>query len=520
MREKTAVKNGSITLVCQMIDVILGFIVRKRFIQYIGIAMLGVSGTFTSLLTALSLADLGFESAVVFSLYEPMKRNDTDAIEDTVSILKYVYGWVGLFILVFGILVSFFLPVIIKGIPVDAAIYTVYYLMLAGNAVTYFLAYKKSFLLAQQKDYIRNIYISVFKIAASILQILLLIIFHSFVLYVLTGFFQNLLTNISIARYVDRHYAYRFRKRVNRTILKKILHNAKDIFFGRIAGYVYSSTDNLIISACVGTVSVGLLGNYTQILYQLKIMISNVFASTRPIIGHYLTQNKNKAQTFQTLKNYTFIRFAVSTAVFVPGFVLCDCFIASWLGQDYILSLTISLLLVTDIFIHFVHGALVDYIAGCGYFSYDRNISVMGAVINLALSLALVQKIGVAGVLIGTVVSQAFFWASRGYVVFCRYFSDLKQKGLRYLCMCLRYIAVFYGLCFGCRWIFDCIPLQDSVLKFITGGGACFCVIVPVLVCLFYKTEEYRYFAGLAGKYAAKLRSLLSGFKDPIQKGK
>ena len=59
MRDRLAVKNGVITLGCQLSDVILGFIVRKIFITYIGVEMLGLNGTFTSLLSTLSLAELG-----------------------------------------------------------------------------------------------------------------------------------------------------------------------------------------------------------------------------------------------------------------------------------------------------------------------------------------------------------------------------------------------------------------------------------------------------------------------------
>lgn len=492
MRDKLAIKNGSITLLCQFIDIILGFIVRKVFITYIGVEMLGVNGTFSSLLNTLSLAELGFESAVIYSLYRPINNNNKEEIEKIVSILKRIYEAVGIFILIGGVVLSLFLPNILSGVEIDGKIYVVFYLQLASNVVTYFLAYKKSFLLAMQKDYIRNIFTSIYKIAATICQIVLIFTFHSFVLYVAVSIIQNITTNLSVSIYVDRKYSFKFNKRVDINIFKKIFRDVKDIFFSKIAGYVYSSTDNLIISACVSTASVGLLGNYTQIIYQIKTVISNVFTSTKPIIGNFLTAETDKNHSFQILKNYTFIRYSAAIALLVPSFVLCDCFISSWLGNKYILPIEISLLLVSDVFIHFVHGALVDYIAGLGYFKADRRISIVGAILNLTISYGLVQIIGLAGVLVGTVISQAYFWISRSLCVFNDYFHD-RRKLINYWLFCIYYTLIFYLLCFLCRILFQRIPLADSYIKFVIGGVGCYLIVLPIYFVCFSKTNEFDY---------------------------
>ena len=504
MRDKLAIKNGSITLICQFVDIILGFIVRKAFITYIGIEMLGVNGTFTSLLNTLSLAELGFESAVIYSLYRPIIDKNTDEIEKIVSILKMIYAAVGVFILIGGVVLSLFLPSILSGVEINHTIYIVFYLQLVSNVVTYFLAYKKSFLLAMQKDYVRNIFTSIYKVVATICQIILILTFHSYVLYVTVSIIQNFATNLTVSIYVDKKYNYRFDRKIDMNIFRRIITDVKDIFFSKIAGYVYSSTDNLIISACVSTASVGLLGNYTQILYQIKTVISNVFASTKPIIGNFLTAETDKNHSFQILKDYTFIRYSVAVALLVPGFVLCNCFISAWLGSEYILPTVIPLLLVSDIFIHFVHGALVDYIAGLGYFKADRKISIVGAIINLTVSFILVQYIGLAGVLVGTVISQAYFWINRSLCVFKDYFQD-KRKLLRYWVLCVCYILVFYILCILCCTLFQFLPLDDSYIKFIVGGISCYVIILPVYLICFARTGEFKYLRHMIQKQTGRL---------------
>lgn len=502
MRDKLVIKNTGISTICQILDVILGFIVRKMFIKYIGMEMLGVNGTFASILNTLSLAELGFESAVIYRLYQPMKEKNTQQIEEIVVILKKIYEFVGIFILMVGILISAFLPWILKGVKINAEIYIVFYLQLIGIAITYFLAYKRTFILALQKDYIRNVFVSVYKIIATTIQIVLILRFHSFVLYVTVSILQNFFTNYSIAKYVDKTTNYNFkRKKINKEILKKLYLDVKEIFIGKLAGYIYTSTDNLIISACINTLSVGLLGNYTQILYQMKTVITNVFNSTKPIIGHFLTSDTTKEHSKDILDDYTFIRYTVAVCMLVPGYVLCDCFISSWLGPDYILSKQVSLFLVTDIFIHLVHGALVDYISGLGYFKQDRKCSIVGAGINIVLSLALVHIIGMAGVLIGTVVSQSYFWISRSIIIFREYFEDIKGMFIDYWRKCSVYILSFYVLCFGCQTLFERIPLANSYFKFIIGGIMCVVIVLITLLLLFRKTREFKYAWNMVCKY-------------------
>jgi O-antigen/teichoic acid export membrane protein len=194
------------------------------------------------------------------------------------------------------------------------------------------------------------------------------------------------------------------------------------------------------------------------------------------------------------------LRYVTVVLLFVPGFVLCDSFISLWLGKNFVLSIAISLLIVTDIFIHFVHGALVDYIAGLGYFRQDRKISIIGAILNLVLSLLLVNSIGITGVLIGTVVSQSFFWIFRSVIVFKTYFKDLKEKFLNYWLYCIGCTFMFYTLCFLSWWVFKKIPMEESYLKIVVGGIVCCLINIPIILIVFARTKEFKYLLNIIRK--------------------
>ena len=55
------------------------FCVRTIVIYRFGIEYLGLSGLFTSVLSTLSLMELGFGTAVVYSMYKPVAEGDSEA---------------------------------------------------------------------------------------------------------------------------------------------------------------------------------------------------------------------------------------------------------------------------------------------------------------------------------------------------------------------------------------------------------------------------------------------------------
>ena len=62
------------------ISFIFPFIIRTIMIKKFGSEYTGLGSLFSSILQVLNLSELGFSSAVVFSLYEPIAQNDLTKI--------------------------------------------------------------------------------------------------------------------------------------------------------------------------------------------------------------------------------------------------------------------------------------------------------------------------------------------------------------------------------------------------------------------------------------------------------
>ena len=154
---------------------LLAFFSRKVFIDYLGENIVGLNATIINLLGFLNLAELGITSAIATSLYKPLYQNDTNAINDIISIFNYLYRLVGCVILVIGLVATLFIPSIFddKGIELKY-IYAAYFVFFSTNLVSYFISYKQILLTADQKDYIIVTWTKIFNIIKVVLQIIAL----------------------------------------------------------------------------------------------------------------------------------------------------------------------------------------------------------------------------------------------------------------------------------------------------------------------------------------------------------
>ena len=75
-RTKKSVKNIIFNLSNQVIGIILNFVSRTIFIHTLGVEYLGLNGIFSDVLSMLSMADLGFNTAMVYSFYKPIAENN------------------------------------------------------------------------------------------------------------------------------------------------------------------------------------------------------------------------------------------------------------------------------------------------------------------------------------------------------------------------------------------------------------------------------------------------------------
>ena len=190
--------------------------------------------------------------------------------------------------------------------------------------------------------------------------------------------------------------------------------------------------------------------------------------------------------------DYAVMRVLIAMMIVVPFCVLVNDFIAIWVGAEYILPASVVMLLVMDLYIHFVHSVNVDFINAAGLFREDRDNEIIAAVLNITLSILGAKTIGLAGVLLGTVVSQMWFWFGRSYVVFKLCLQADKEDYLKYwLKNIVDGIALTASIVF-CAYLNSRLPIANGYLKFVCSGILCEAVSVILFGVFHFRDPEVR----------------------------
>ncbi|MGN1235304.1 MAG: polysaccharide biosynthesis protein, partial [Christensenellaceae bacterium] len=71
-RSKNSIRNIASGVLSQIVSLILPFVIHTIIIKQLGAEYSGLNGLYSSILQVLSLTELGFATAMVFSMYKPI----------------------------------------------------------------------------------------------------------------------------------------------------------------------------------------------------------------------------------------------------------------------------------------------------------------------------------------------------------------------------------------------------------------------------------------------------------------
>ena len=152
-RTKNTLRNIAFGSVNRIINIVLPFISRTVILYVMGTQYLGLSSLFSSILSFLSLTELGIGAAMVYSMYKPIAENDHTTIKALLNLYRKLYCIIGTVILVIGLLLMPFLKILVpEELPPDINLYLLYLIYLFNAVLSYWLfAYKNALLQAYQR---------------------------------------------------------------------------------------------------------------------------------------------------------------------------------------------------------------------------------------------------------------------------------------------------------------------------------------------------------------------------------
>ena len=496
-RMEKAQKNIVMSVMQNALGILLTFVSRVIFVRILDVSYLGINGLFTGILNILSLADLGMGTAMMYSLYKPIAEEDTKKITALISFFKKIYLAIAVVILITGIAILPFLDYIVKLEKPVPNLEWYYILALINVVISYLFIYRTTLLSADQKNYILSKYNMIFRIVTFVTQMIVLILFKNYLLYLLSELIVKFIGNLYQNFVTIKIYPYlKERSReLDQGEKKGIWRDVKATFLYKISGTIQSNTDNILISIFVGTVFVGYYSNYTMIITAVVSILTLVFTSIKSGVGNLLaskgTSQKDKRFLFDVINLFNYWGISFCSICFV---CLFQDFIEIFFGKEYTLNLSVVAVIVINFYTSNIRQTIWLFRETSGIFHETRYITAVTAAINLFLSLLFGYLWGMTGIVAATVIARMVYaWWKEPKILFHKLFGEGARKYyvtyIKQICLCIFLGFVTYIIC-------DLMPSRNIMMHFI--GSIIVCVVVPnaILYICYSKSPEFGYVWG------------------------
>ena len=413
-RSKKSLFNFTWGIMFRIINMLFPFAIKTMIIWKLGIQYLGLNSLFTSILSVLSLSELGIGSALVYSMYKPLAEGNKEKVSAFLYAYKKFYGIIGGVVFVLGMLLMPFIKNFINGsYPTEVNIYLLYFIYLCNTVLSYtFFAYKGSLLEASQNNGIESILHSVSNILMYLGQILVLLFTSNYYIYLLILPLTTLLLNIMRSRYVDRafpEYICDCNNRLENSEIKQIFKKVKALIGHKIGTTVIISMDSIVISSFLGLNILAIYENYYMIVNSLIGLITIFYTAITASVGNSLViETKEKISLhFSTLN---FLNQWIVSWCTVCLFILYQPFMKLWMGKDMLYPVSTVVLFCVCFYSRLVRRIGLTYKDAAGMWEEDFWKPYIGMVVNIFGNIILVSVMGVNGVIISTIFVMVFIY--------------------------------------------------------------------------------------------------------------
>lgn len=480
-RTINSIRNIGAGLINRVVLLIFPFVIRTMIIYVLGEEYLGLSSLFTSILNLLNLSELGFGSALVYSMYRPIEENNIGQVCALLNFYKKVYHIIGCVVLGIGILLVPFLSQLIKGsYPQQINLYVLYIIYLLNTALGYFVfAYKKALIIAYQRNDIVSHVNSAVNIAMYVLQLIILLVTRNYYAYVLMLPIFTIIENVWTSIIASKQWKnIQCIGEISKQETLEIRDHVKGIALQKICSTSRNTFDSIVISMYLGLKAIVIYNNYFYIMSSIHSLMYLIPNAIRASVGNSLVSSDMK-KNYNDFKIFSFIYNWISIWFSVALFCLYQPFMIIWMGNDRL----VPMITVSFFCLYFYELNTGDIVAlykdAAGLWWQGRYRTIIEAIANLILNFALGKIGGMNGILLATIITSLFGGICYGgYIVYRYCFKDEALSDfINSLIMNVIVLVVTAGITYMCCQF---IVINNIYMKLLFCFGIC--VVVPNIV--------------------------------------
>lgn len=511
-RTKNTIYNFVSSIGGQVLTIVLQFAVRTVFIHTLGKSYLGIGGLFSNILTMLSLAELGVGNAIIFKLYKPLAEKDYHRITLLMKFYRQVYKVIGLVVAILGLSLIPFLPYLIKDYDTLAALHInaalIFCLYLFQSVSSYlFFAYKSAIIRANQQEYLLNVTEYIFSIGLAVAQIVLLLVYPNFELYLALKIINVIIKNIIWARMADRQFPYineKTKDSISKAEIRDIFKDCGALLLYKLDSVVLKATDNIVLSSFLGLGMVGMYSNYYIFYTTLRTLITKVFGAVAHSLGNLHAVDKSRHE-YEIFRVVNLIAVILGSTAGIGVFICADEFVSAWIGHEWTIAQPFSLLMGVELITLAFRASLARYRSAMGLFQQAKYRPLLGMIINIIVSVILVRIWGICGVLVGTVAADWLTIMWYDPIIIHKYGFKAPELTKGYFLRLAKSLAVVALV--GAVDYMICTHLLTDMgwLSVITHAVICGITVPAALLAAYAASYEGKYLLNAASRAAKKI---------------
>ena len=391
---RNARRNVAAHVALNVAKTVLPFVNRTLLLWFMGVEYLGLNGLFASVLSVLSLAELGFGEAVESSLYKPVAEDDRTLVRAYLRTYRGIYRLIGSAVFLGGLLLVPFLPALVRGdVPADVDLRVLYLVHLACTASTYFVyAYRGPILGAHQRtDVAANIRTALLLLQYAVV-IPIVVFVRNYYLYVAATAFFTVAANVLVVVAAKRLFPW---AEPGGTLpderRRKLFSDVRSILLNKVGGILSFQSNALVVSAFLGLGAVAVYGNYHYVMAAVAGFAGAMHGATAGGFGNRLHVEDRESNFALLLKASRLAMVAVAWASAMM-LALYQPFMRIWTKGDPALvrHFATPLLMVLWFAVRQSRTILLSFKTGAAMWREDRWKAVAGGVADLAMNLAFV----------------------------------------------------------------------------------------------------------------------------------
>ena len=406
--EQSNIKINIISsIILQIVTIICGFFIPRLIISTYGSSVNGLTASIAEFLGFITVLEGGVGVVVRSTLYKPIANKDKETIENILKSANKFFRKIAFIFVAYVLVLCVIYP--FNCINQFNFFYTasLILIMAIGLFAEYFFGITYSiYLHVEQKRYISSTLLIITKILNACIIWGLVCLKQDIHIVQLVSTLVFLIRPIIQCIYVRKKYNISLKEAANNYKIKQ----KWDGFIQHITYIIYSNTDIVLISIFLNLKEVSVYSVYAMITNRLRSLMNSISDGIDASFGNLIARDE-KEKLNKNFSIYEGLYFTIATIIFSTTLVLIIPFVKLYTrgitDVDYIRPVFASVIVLSR-FIYIIRQPYYNLVKVAGHFRQTKPGAIIEAFLNIIVSVVLIIKMGIVGVIIGTCVAAAY----------------------------------------------------------------------------------------------------------------